>query len=112
MGEWKCAVCGRSFSNEHGLNVHIARMHGDPESPEARPRRRAKRAAAPEAPLLAAFTSTAEDLDRATRLVEQCCDGLAVVLDSATRLRRAYIERADQVRKLQAQLAALDAQEA
>jgi hypothetical protein len=110
-----CGICGKRFAGAHGLNVHKARKHGNTPPRAAVPHRpdeqmaEAPAAAAPADPSVEGICARmAADVDRMTQLLSDCVDGLEVLDQAFTRLRRAYIEKADKLQKLQAQIATVD----
>jgi len=118
--EAKCPECGKVCANEHGLSVHRRRAHGVPGAFAAQQARgksgapkglRAK-AEAGGLSIRESFAHAAAEVDRAGKIMCDCVDGLAVLLEAARKLRLAYIERSDKLRKLEAQVAELDQQRA
>jgi len=108
-----CPECGKECK-ARGLGIHRALSHRVP----ARNSKRAKRPARQRRGLPQGAPATVEGIKQSfatlaahqrcqEEIIAQCLDGLDELLTNAHELRKGYIEKADRLKKLRVEVAAL-----
>lgn len=102
----KCPECGKPCNSEHGLKVHQAFKHGKKKvhaagtSKKRGPYKKKAAAADGEASVKELFAMVAASMDENAKLIEECVQGLGVLLKKAKALRLPYIKRSREVQLL------------